>query len=209
MRVRGASRGSVRAWLLTTTTRSRSRAGRFDLSDLGPPLPGMAEIMPLVGERIWKCYYAGKAHNRKLAAFQLKEAVNLMQKGSILRPKYEEDIDDVHRRGGRIAAGEHRGRGLGRLRSDVHARWSTRPTPTTRSTTRASCAGSCPRRRRPTSTSPPRLNARSSGLPVLRARAALGGREAPALGGDGAALHAVRRRDLDLDETVVARGPAV
>ena len=56
-------------------------------------MPGMAEIMPLVGERIWKCYYAAKAHNRKLAAFQLKEAVNLMQKGSILRPKYEEDID--------------------------------------------------------------------------------------------------------------------
>jgi hypothetical protein len=70
------------------------KGGSFDLSDLGHLMPGMAEIMPLVGERIWKCYYAGKAHNRKLAAFQLKEAVNLMQKGSILRPKYEEDIDE-------------------------------------------------------------------------------------------------------------------
>jgi hypothetical protein len=69
------------------------KGGSFDLSDLGHLMPGMAEIMPLVGERIWKCFYAAKAHNRKLAAFQLKEAVNLMQKGSILRPKYEEDID--------------------------------------------------------------------------------------------------------------------
>jgi hypothetical protein len=69
------------------------KGGSFDLSDLGHLMPGMAEIMPLVGERIWKCYYAAKAHNRKLAAFQLKEAVNLMQKGSILRPKYEEDMD--------------------------------------------------------------------------------------------------------------------
>ena len=69
------------------------KGGSIDLSDLGHLLPGMAEIMPLVGERIWKCYYAAKAHNRKLAAFQLKEAVNLMQKGSILRPKYEEDMD--------------------------------------------------------------------------------------------------------------------
>jgi hypothetical protein len=69
------------------------KGGAFDLSDLGHLLPGMAEIMPLVGERVWKCYYAAKAHNRKLAAFQLKEAVNLMQKGSILRPKYEEDMD--------------------------------------------------------------------------------------------------------------------
>jgi hypothetical protein len=69
------------------------KGGAFDLSDLGHLLPGMAEIMPLVGERIWKCYYAAQAHNRKLATFQLKEAVNLMQKGSILRPKYEEDMD--------------------------------------------------------------------------------------------------------------------
>jgi hypothetical protein len=69
------------------------KGGAFDLSDLGHLLPGMAEIMPLVGERVWKCYYAAKAHNRKLATFQLKEAVNLMQKGSILRPKYEEDMD--------------------------------------------------------------------------------------------------------------------
>ena len=69
------------------------KGGSFALSDLGHLLPGMAEIMPLVGERIWKCYYAAQAHNRKLAAFQLKEAVNLMQKGSILRPKYAEDID--------------------------------------------------------------------------------------------------------------------
>ena len=67
--------------------------GTFTLEDLGPLMPGMAEIMPLVGSRIWKCYYAGKAQNRTLAAFQLKEAVNLMQKGSILRPKYEEDMD--------------------------------------------------------------------------------------------------------------------
>jgi len=69
------------------------KGGSFDLSDLGHLLPGMAEIMPLVGGRIWKCYYAGKAHNKKLAAFQLAEAVNLMEKGAILRPKYSDDMD--------------------------------------------------------------------------------------------------------------------
>ncbi|MER3453211.1 MAG: hypothetical protein C4344_06150 [Acidimicrobiia bacterium] len=67
--------------------------GTFSLSDLGPLMPGMAEIMPLVGARIWKCYYAGKARNRQLAAFQLKEAVNLMEKGAFLRPKYSENMD--------------------------------------------------------------------------------------------------------------------
>jgi hypothetical protein len=70
------------------------KGGSFDLSDLGHLMPGMAEIMPLIGERIWKCYYAGKAGNKKLAMFQLKEAVNLMEKGSILRPKYTEDMDE-------------------------------------------------------------------------------------------------------------------
>jgi hypothetical protein len=69
------------------------KGGSFDLSDLGLLMPGMAEVMPLVGARIWKCYYAGKARNATLAAFQLKEAVNLMEKGAILRPKYAEDMD--------------------------------------------------------------------------------------------------------------------
>jgi len=68
------------------------KGGSIALSDLGHLLPGMAEVMPLVGERIWKCYYAGKARNKALAKFQLSEAVNLMEKGSVLRPKYAEDM---------------------------------------------------------------------------------------------------------------------
>lgn len=54
--------------------------------------PGMAEIMPLIGARIWKCYYAGKAKNKQLAKFQLKESVNLMEKGVVLRPKYTDNM---------------------------------------------------------------------------------------------------------------------
>lgn len=69
------------------------KGGEISLSDLGHLLPGMADIMPLVGERIWKCYYAGKAHNKALAKFQLHEAVVLMEKGSILRPKYADDME--------------------------------------------------------------------------------------------------------------------
>ncbi len=67
--------------------------GSFALSDLGLVLPGMAEMMPLVGARIWKCWYAGKAHNKPLAAFQLKEAVGLMEKAVFLRPKYTENME--------------------------------------------------------------------------------------------------------------------
>ena len=67
--------------------------GEFALSELGHLMPGMAEIMPLVGGRIWKCYYAGQAHNKALARFQLSEAVNLMEKGVFLRPKYAENME--------------------------------------------------------------------------------------------------------------------
>jgi hypothetical protein len=67
--------------------------GEFALSELGHLMPGMAEIMPLVGGRIWKCYYAGQARNKPLARFQLSEAVNLMEKGAFLRPKYAENME--------------------------------------------------------------------------------------------------------------------
>jgi hypothetical protein len=49
--------------------------------------------MPLVGDRMWKCYYAGISGNGPLAAFQLKEAINLMNKGSVLRPKYAPNVE--------------------------------------------------------------------------------------------------------------------
>ena len=67
---------------------------QFGLDELGHIQPGLARIMPEIGARIWKCYYAGKAGNQPLARFQLKEAVNLMEKGAILRPKYSEDMDE-------------------------------------------------------------------------------------------------------------------
>ena len=67
---------------------------RLTLEELGAVQPGMARVMPEVGQRIWKCYYAGRAGNRPLAAFQLKEAVNLMEKGAFLRPKY---VDNMHK----------------------------------------------------------------------------------------------------------------
>ena len=64
----------------------------LSLEELGHVQPGMARVMPEVGARIWKCFYAGKAKNKPLAAFQLKEAVNLMEMGVLLRPKYTDNM---------------------------------------------------------------------------------------------------------------------
>ena len=62
------------------------------LDELAHTQPGMARIMPEVGVRIWKTYYAAEARNWPLARFELKEAVNLMEKGAFLRPKYTDNM---------------------------------------------------------------------------------------------------------------------
>lgn len=64
----------------------------LSLDELGHIQPGLARIMPEIGARIWKCYFAGKAQNQPLARFQLKEAVNLMEMGAFVRPKYDENM---------------------------------------------------------------------------------------------------------------------
>ena len=65
---------------------------QLTLEELGAVQPGMARVMPEVGARMWKCFYAGKAKNKPLARFQLKEAVNLMEMGVLLRPKYTDNM---------------------------------------------------------------------------------------------------------------------
>jgi hypothetical protein len=66
--------------------------GKLTLDELASVQPGMARVMPEIGARIWKCYYAGLAQNQPLARFQLKEAVNLMKMGVLLRPAYTSDM---------------------------------------------------------------------------------------------------------------------
>ena len=121
--------------------------GTFDLSELGHLMPGMAEIMPLVGARIWKCYYAGQAENQALARFQLKEARGLMEKGAFLRPKYTENMDKFIDEELAAVAKCIEVRGLGLFESPSTP-WWTRPTPTTTSTTSPSSSGRSPTSRR-------------------------------------------------------------
>ena len=90
----GSVRGSVRAMAADHDHEITIKGGSFDLSDLGPPAcPGWPRSCRWSASGSGSATTRRKAHNRKLAAFQLKEAVNLMQKGSILRPKYAEDMD--------------------------------------------------------------------------------------------------------------------
>ncbi len=55
--------------------------------------PGLARLMPEIGARMWKGYYAAEAGNWPLARWQLKEMTKLFRLGNITRPKYESDVD--------------------------------------------------------------------------------------------------------------------
>ena len=65
----------------------------FSIDDLAAMQPGLARIMPEIGARYWKLYYAAKASNWPLAIFQLKEIEELMEFGGITRPKYADGLD--------------------------------------------------------------------------------------------------------------------
>ncbi len=54
--------------------------------------PGLARIMPEVGDRTWKLYYAAKEGHWELAKFQWKEIQELMELGSFTRPKHEDAL---------------------------------------------------------------------------------------------------------------------
>jgi hypothetical protein len=54
--------------------------------------PGLARLMPEIGIRVWKLYYAAEAENWPLAKFQLKEARKLLDLCALTRPKYEKSI---------------------------------------------------------------------------------------------------------------------
>ena len=65
----------------------------LSIDDLAVIQPGLARIMPEIGQRYWKLYYAAKAGNWILADFQLGEIQELLELGIITRPKYQEHIE--------------------------------------------------------------------------------------------------------------------
>ena len=63
------------------------------LEDVAVIQPGLGRIMPEIGARTWKAYYAAKAGHWPLAKFQVKEIRGLMELGAFTRPKYEENLN--------------------------------------------------------------------------------------------------------------------
>lgn len=69
------------------------------IEDIAMLQPGLARIMPEVGQRTWKLYYAAKAGNWPLATFQFKEVRGLFEMGSITRPKHADALNEFMEQG--------------------------------------------------------------------------------------------------------------
>ena len=65
----------------------------MSLEDVAKIQPGLGRLMPEVGARTWKLYYAAKAGNWPLATFQAKEIKGLMDLGAFTRPKHAEALN--------------------------------------------------------------------------------------------------------------------
>ncbi len=63
------------------------------LGEIAQSLPGLARIMPEIGARTWKLYYAGKALNWANAMYQWKEGKKLFEVCSLMRPKHQPAIE--------------------------------------------------------------------------------------------------------------------
>lgn len=63
-------------------------ARKLTLDELARNQPGMGRLMPEVGARVWKLWYAAEAGNWPLARYELREAVKLLELGAFVRPKY-------------------------------------------------------------------------------------------------------------------------
>ena len=66
---------------------------RFTLDDLAVLQPGLAVLMPLVGQRYWKLYYAAKAGSWDMTLHQAQQVRELMETCMITRPEYAKDLE--------------------------------------------------------------------------------------------------------------------
>jgi hypothetical protein len=62
------------------------------LEEIAELLPGTGEIMASVGECWWKCAYAARGGNWKLAAYFVRRVRSLQRKLAVVRPKYSGDL---------------------------------------------------------------------------------------------------------------------
>lgn len=75
----------------------KTRHGELTLDQLAELQPGLADLMPAVGDRFWIAYYAAQGGNWALARYQLRHLAMLLRRGAITRPKHAANLTEYER----------------------------------------------------------------------------------------------------------------
>src|SRR5437867_7450127 len=72
--------------------RAATKHGTLTVDELAAMQPGMARLMDELSRRYWVLFYAAKAGNWELAAYEEKEFEKILKGAAVARPKYRDDI---------------------------------------------------------------------------------------------------------------------
>ncbi len=74
------------------TERVRTAQGDLSLEEIAEALPGTGDLMFMVGQAWWRCFYAARGGNRELAAYFARRVRGLQRRLALVRPKYGADL---------------------------------------------------------------------------------------------------------------------
>ena len=80
--------------IVATMTFDNGKMKELTIEELAIIQPGLARIMPEVGQRTWKLFYAAKAGNWANAMWQWKETKGLFELAGLVRPKHEDALNE-------------------------------------------------------------------------------------------------------------------
>src|SRR5438876_5825064 len=72
--------------------RATTNHGTLSVDELAAMQPGMARLMDELSRRYWVLFYAARAGNWELAAYEEKEFEKILKGAAVARPKYRDDI---------------------------------------------------------------------------------------------------------------------
>jgi hypothetical protein len=75
----------------------KSRHAELTLDQMAELQPGLADLMPAVGDRFWIAYYAAEGGNWALARYQLRHLAMLLRRGAVTRPKHAVNLTEYER----------------------------------------------------------------------------------------------------------------
>jgi hypothetical protein len=72
--------------------RIRTPHGELSLEELAQALPSTGDLMALVGQAWWKCFYAARGGNWELAGYFARRVRGIQRRLALVRPKYAGDL---------------------------------------------------------------------------------------------------------------------